>query len=157
MIFSKGIRLILTWCLIDVISSLAEGKSSRCYEYNKPVRCSPDFTNAAYNKTVISSNTCGRCRLITLFYLCDHKIYQFSLKFEGSFEMEYCQQTSRHSDSDKCDVCDMRFRDKAHPAEHINDYKNEAGLTWWQSETMEYGIQHPNFVNITINLGSFYS
>ena len=47
----------------------------------------------------------------------------------------------------------MMRGDKSHPAEYINDYKNEAGLTWWQSDTMEYGIQSPHYVNITIHLG----
>ncbi len=70
--------------------------------------------------------------------------------------MEYCQQTGRQSDYEKCDVCDMRRRDKAHPVEYLNDYKNEAGLTWWQSETMEYDIQYPNSVNITLHLGFYF-
>ena len=47
------------------------------------------------------------------------------------------------------------MKNKPHPADHMIDYKNEAGLTWWQSDTIEYDIQYPNSVNITIHLGNF--
>jgi hypothetical protein len=53
-------------------------------------------------------------------------------------------------------VCDQSRADKSHNAEALNDYKNQAGLTWWQSETMEFGMQHPGYVNITIHLGKSF-
>ncbi len=72
------------------------------------------------------------------------------------FASEY-SETKYESNTlyEKCDVCNMHRKDKAHPAEYLIDQKNEVGLTWWQSDTMEYdGIQYPNSVNITIHLGS---
>ena len=78
----------------------------------------------------------------------------------GATPREYCVQTNLHSSNDysenrfeKCDICDMK--NKPHPADHMIDFKNEAGLTWWQSDTIEYDIQYPNSVNITIHLGNF--
>ena len=48
----------------------------------------------------------------------------------------------------------MRRPDKSHPAEYLNDHKkNSESTTWWQSDTMEYDIQYPNHVNLTIHLG----
>ena len=50
-----------------------------CYDkHNKPIRCLPDFVNAAYNKTVFASNTCGNS------------------------ESEFCFQTNRYSDIERC-------------------------------------------------------
>ena len=33
---------------------------NNCYDHaNRPVRCSPDFINAAFNRPVVATNTCG--------------------------------------------------------------------------------------------------
>ena len=53
-------------------------------------------------------------------------------------------------------MCDMRRRDKSHGPEYLNDYGPDAGLTWWQSDTMEFGVQYPNSVNITFHLGNLF-
>lgn len=121
---------LLACLLASLTPPLTAFQLNGCYgRNNEPLRCLPDFVNAAYNKTVIASNTCG------------------------TYESEFCVQTNRFADNVHCDVCDLRRPDKSHPAEYLNDYKNEAGLTWWQSETMEYGIQDPGYVNLTIHLG----
>ena len=53
--------LISIWALIQTNhSAYSDNEASSCYDYrNKPIRCSPDFINAAYNRTIMSSNTCG--------------------------------------------------------------------------------------------------
>ncbi len=134
MVEIKQYRLCLYLGLF-LINSLTQpyqlsAQANGCYDtFNRPIRCDPEFVNAAYNKTVIASNTCGNT------------------------ETEYCLQTNRQSDYEICDVCISGRPEKSHPPEYMNDYKNTAGLTWWQSDTMEYNIQYPNSVNITIHLG----
>jgi len=131
MVELKPNRLYLwSLCGLFLVYNLQQVNATSCYDtYGRPVRCDPEFVNAAYNKTVIASNTCG------------------------SVETEYCLQTNRHSDYEICDVCSIARPEKSHPPEFMNDYRNTAGLTWWQSDTMEYSIQYPNSVNITVHLG----
>ena len=111
-----------------------------CYDYTgKAVRCYPEFINAVFNRPVEVTNTCGEV------------------------ESEYCAQTNVHGASvdyldrsDRCDVCDNRRRDKSHPPEYLTDYNSPSNLTWWQSDTMEYGIQYPNSINLTLHLGKSF-
>ena len=114
-------------------------EASNCYDYKrKPIRCSPDFINAAYNRTIISTNTCG------------------------SVPSEYCVQSNLPTNdfneatpyNERCHTCDMKT--KAHPADYMIDHQKDSGLTWWQSDTIEYDIQYPNSVNITIHLGKTF-
>ena len=55
---------------------------------------------------------------------------------------------------EKCDICDMNIKGKSHPADYLIDYS--PSLTWWQSDTIEYDIQYPNSVNISIHLGKTF-
>ena len=48
------------------ISPSSDLPNSKCYNSNgEPKRCSPDFINAAYNRAVEATNTCG----ITSYFL----------------------------------------------------------------------------------------
>lgn len=55
-----------------------------------------------------------------------------------------------------CDICDWRYPEKYYISDFLTDYNNQAHPTWWQSETMNEGIQSPNSVNITLNLGKSF-
>jgi laminin gamma 1 len=119
----------------------------KCYVFdnsqitNRAVKCIPDFINAAYNKKFQVTNTCG------------------------SPPIEYCVHNNIHSYGDKhktignrkCYVCDANDSQNSHGVEYLTDYdKNTKSPTWWQSETMEQGIDYPNSVNLTLNLGKSF-
>lgn len=133
---SLNTYVILNLLIVLVAFVLSERES--CYDLNtgKAVRCYPEFINAAHSQPVIVTNTCGE------------------------LESEFCVQTNIYASNDygdnrlsKCDVCDAKRRDKSHPAEFLTDYNVKSNLTWWQSDTMEYNIQHPNTINLTLHLG----
>lgn len=91
-------------------------------------RCTPPFENAAYNLQIEATNTCGE---------------------DG--DTHFCVQT-QHSNKKSCDVCQQG----SHDPYYLTDSHNPQHSTWWQSETMMDGIQYPNQVNLTINLGKSF-
>jgi Laminin N-terminal (Domain VI) len=40
-----------------------------------------------------------------------------------------------------------------HTSDRLSDLHDPKSPTWWQSETIYEGIQHPTAVNLTLNLG----
>lgn len=49
----------------------------------------------------------------------------------------------------------IHFRYDDHVPELLTDLHDPKNPTWWQSETYYEGIQYPNGVNLTLNLGKF--
>ncbi|XP_072298063.1 laminin subunit gamma-1 [Eucyclogobius newberryi] len=95
-------------------------------------RCMPEFVNAAFNVTVVATNTCG------------------------SPPEEYCVQTGATGVTKSCHICDARDPRHHHSAVFLTDYNNQQDATWWQSQTMLAGVQYPRAINLTLHLGKAF-
>lgn len=98
-------------------------------EGGRAQRCMPEFVNAAFNVTVVATNTCG------------------------TPPEEYCVQTGVTGVTKSCHLCDAGQPHLQHGAAFLTDYNNQADTTWWQSQTMLAGVQYPNAINLTLHLG----
>jgi len=52
-----------------------------------------------------------------------------------------------------CHHCDASDLELNHNATYLTDFHTDEEPTWWQSQSMFYGVQYPNSINITLHLG----
>uniref|UniRef100_A0A493T5K2 Laminin subunit gamma 3 n=1 Tax=Anas platyrhynchos platyrhynchos TaxID=8840 RepID=A0A493T5K2_ANAPP len=121
-------------CLLALlVLGFGVGGSPACYDpRGLPRRCMPVFENAAFGRAAWATNTCG------------------------SPPEDYCQQMGARHASQLCQRCDAADPRLHHNASLLTDFHSQEESTWWQSQSMAFGIQHPNSVNITLRLGKAY-
>uniref|UniRef100_A0A8C3R6C4 Laminin subunit gamma 3 n=1 Tax=Cyanoderma ruficeps TaxID=181631 RepID=A0A8C3R6C4_9PASS len=121
-------------CLLALLGlGLRAGGSSACRDpRGQPRRCMPVFENAAFGRAVQATNTCG------------------------SPPEDYCLHMGAHHASALCHRCDATDPRRHHNASFLTDFHSQEESTWWQSQSMAFGIQYPNSVNITLHLGKAY-
>ncbi|XP_024048677.2 laminin subunit gamma-3 [Terrapene carolina triunguis] len=111
----------------------AAGGMDSCYDpQGRAQRCTPAFENAAFGRDVRATNTCG------------------------SPPEDYCLQMGARDATKLCHRCDAGDPLLHHNATYLTDFHSQEESTWWQSQSMAFGIQHPNSVNITLHLGKSY-
>ncbi|XP_010224857.1 PREDICTED: laminin subunit gamma-3-like [Tinamus guttatus] len=74
----------------------------------------------------------------------------------GSPPEDFCLQMGARDATKLCHRCDAADPRLHHNASLLTDFHSEEESTWWQSQSMAFGIQHPNSVNITLHLGKAY-
>lgn len=126
----RVIRVLVAWSWVAVCVRAAMDECSD--ERGAAQRCMPEFVNAAFNVTVVATNTCG------------------------APPEEYCVQTGATGVTKSCHICDAQDPRNHHSAVYLTDYNNQQDTTWWQSQTMLAGIQYPNSINLTLHLGKIH-
>ncbi|XP_028274254.1 laminin subunit gamma-3 [Parambassis ranga] len=128
---SCAVRSVLLNLLLSLHLHVVWATMDSCYDDDEgvPSRCMPEFENVAFSHTVVASNVCG------------------------SPPEEYCMQTGS---TRSCHLCDATHPDLSHNASLLTDFNRNEEPTWWQSQSMYYGIQHPNSVNLTLHLGKAF-
>ncbi|KAM8796644.1 laminin subunit gamma-3 [Eudromia elegans] len=117
---------------LALLALAAGGAGSACHDARGQARrCTPAFENAAFARAARATSTCG------------------------APPEDFCAHTGGRGGGpcQRCDAADPRLQ---HNASLLTDFHSEEESTWWQSQSMAFGIQHPNSVNITLQLGKAY-
>ncbi|XP_070614585.1 laminin subunit gamma-3 isoform X2 [Erythrolamprus reginae] len=126
-------QLLLCSLALAAVFRPATGAMDVCYDsQGRAQRCMPTFENAAFGRLAQTSNTCGRPA------------------------ETYCLQMGTRESSALCHRCDAEDSLAHHNASSLTDFHSQEEPTWWQSQSMAFGVQHPTSVNITLHLGKAY-
>ncbi|KAL6724376.1 hypothetical protein Aduo_019271 [Ancylostoma duodenale] len=109
--------------------SMREPDHDPCYESTgRPVRCVPEFINAAFGKPVIASDTCG---------------------MNGPSRFCTIKEGADGIMRERCEVCDASVLGQSHPASLLTDLNSPGNMTCWVSEPSLI----PHNVSLTLSLG----
>ncbi|XP_063000787.1 laminin subunit gamma-3 [Elgaria multicarinata webbii] len=126
-------RLFWSLALAFLDLRLSMGAMDSCYDAEGHAqRCMPTFENAAFGRQAQVSNTCG------------------------SPPEDFCLQMGTRDSSTLCHRCDASDALLHHNSSSLTDFHSQEEPTWWQSQSMAFGVQYPNPVNITLHLGKSY-
>ncbi|XP_006006150.2 netrin-3 [Latimeria chalumnae] len=124
--------LLFATCLLKVADTInpfaAQQNPDPCYDENgAPKRCIPEFVNAAFNREVQVSSTCGKP------------------------PSRYCFVTEKGDGKGRvCQTCDASDPKRAHPASYLTDLNTASNMTCWQSENFYHT---PHNITLTLSLG----
>ena len=107
-----------------------------CYDEDRPRRCIPDFVNAAFERGVVASSTCGI-----------------------SGPTRYCDSEAGGASLGQCHVCDDSVPRRRFPASYLTDLNNPNNVTCWRSEPLVSSQSYtapPDNVTLTLSLGKKY-
>ena len=127
-----AVFILLKVALLALVFEASGQSQIKCNDpFDRPVRCMPEFENAAFNKIVKSNNTCG------------------------SPPSEFCVQTTVTSPKKECELCSANDTRYKHPSIYITDIKEDQNFTWWQSDTL---LNNPErkIVTLTLELEKSY-
>lgn len=109
--------------------SMREPDHDPCYESTgRPVRCVPEFINAAFGKPVIASDTCG---------------------VNGPSRFCTIKEGADGIMRERCETCDASVPEQSHPASLLTDLNSPGNMTCWVSEPS----LNPKNVSLTLSLG----
>ncbi|KAF7241130.1 Laminin subunit gamma-3 [Varanus komodoensis] len=121
--------LLSSLALVLLDLHLSMGAMDSCYDTEgRPQRCMPIFENTAFGRPAQVSNTCG------------------------SPPEDFCLQMGTRDSTSLCHRCDASDAALHHNATYLTDFHSQEEPTWWQSQSMAFGVQYPNSVNITLRL-----
>lgn len=114
-----------------------------CYDSDRPMRCLPDFVNAAFGLPITASSTCGQNGPVKV---CD---------------APNTLNTSPNSKigSPVCNICDNSNPKYRFPASALSDINNSQNITCWRSEPALVSSNidaPPDNVTLTLSLGKKY-
>lgn len=109
-------------------------------ERGGPRRCIPDFKNAAHQKRVHGTSTCGR----PPSRLCQVTPSGSGAPMVGEELVRTCQ------------VCDAEDSDLSHPASLLTDINNPSRPTCWMSQPFSLNSPEERNVSLKISLGKAY-
>ena len=115
-----------------------------CYDEDRPRRCIPDFVNAAFERPVVASSTCG---LGGPTRYCDPPVDQSLIG------------NSNHANLGQCHTCDDGVPRRRFPASYLTDLNNPNNVTCWRSDPIvapQSPLSPPDNVTLTLSLGKKY-
>ncbi|KAF8355307.1 unc-6, partial [Pristionchus pacificus] len=110
--------------------SMRQPDHDPCHDNSgRPVRCVPEFINAAFGKPVVASDTCG---------------------MKGATKFCSTKEGADGVIREECSTCDATRPHLSHPASYLTDLNNPQNMTCWVSEP---SMSYPRNVSLTLSLG----